>query len=357
MRCVQCTSMVAAMTNVHRTHPGSDSIPATMTALRQERYGEVDVLELAEVAVPDVPADRVLVRVDRAALNPLDWHMMTGLPWLLRPSEGLRRPKQAVRGVDLAGVVVAVGADAEGFAVGDRVFGGGAGALGEYAVCAPSHLAPMPPGLSLAEAAALPVAGVTALQGVRDHGRVSEGVSVLINGAAGGVGTYAVQIAKHLGADVTAVCSTRNVDMVRRLGADTVVDYTETDVLDLGRRYDVILDNVGNRSLRDVRRLLSDDGVLVMVSGPKRNRLLGPVARIVLAKLRFLVGSQRAVVFTARETRDELEALVAMVEAGALRSEIERIVPLAEAADTIAYMATGHARAKLIVDVSGRPDI
>lgn len=344
------------MTNVHCTHPGSDAIPATMNAVHQDRYGDVDVLELGEVDVPDVPADRVLVRVDRAALNPLDWHMMTGLPWLVRPSAGLRRPKQAVRGVDLAGVVVAVGAETEGFAVGDRVFGGGAGALAEYALCAPSHLAPRPSGMSAAEAAALPVAGVTALQGLRDHGGVTEGTSVLINGAAGGVGTYAVQIAKHLGADVTAVCSTRNVEMVERLGADTVVDYTVADVLDLGRRFDVILDNVGNRSLRDVRRLLADDGVLVMVSGPKRNRLLGPVGRIVGAKLRFLLGSQRAVVFTAKETRDELDALAAMAEAGALRSEIERIVPLSEAPDTMAYMATGHARAKLIVDVSGRPD-
>lgn len=342
--------------NVHRTHAevgGIPNLPATMTAVQQDRYGHAGVLRVGRRPVPEPTPDRVLVRVRRCALNPLDWHMMTGLPWFLRLVEGLRRPRQPVRGVDLAGDVVAVGADVEGIAVGDRVFGGGPGALADYAACKPSALAAMPASMSYDEGAALPVAAVTALQGLRDHGGVTAGSSVLINGAAGGVGTCAVQIAKHLGADVTAVCSTRNVEMVRELGADRVVDYTTDDVVALGRRFDAILDNVGNRSLGDLRRLLTDDGVLVSVSGPKRNRVWGPVGRMIAAKLRFLIGSQRAVSFTAKETHDELVELVGLVEAGALHPQIERVIPLADAPAAIDEIGEGHVRAKIVVDVAG----
>jgi NADPH:quinone reductase-like Zn-dependent oxidoreductase len=309
------------------------------------------VLEYRDVEVPVPADDQVLVRVHVAATNPLDWHFLTGTPYLLRLVAGLRRPKAPRRGVDLAGVVESVGSAVTLFQPGDRVFGGGAGSFAEYVACGEAKLATVPDAMTFAETAALPVAAVTALQGLRDHGGVQPGRSVLINGAGGGVGNYAVQIAKSLGAEVTAVCGTHNVEIVRSLGADHVVDYTTTDFVDAGRRYDAILDNVGNRTLGDCRRVLTDDGVLVMVSGPKENRLLGPFARVIRAKVRFLVGRQRAVTFTADVTRDELLALVRMVDDGALRSVIDRSYPLVDTADAIRYLAAGHARGKVLIDV------
>jgi NADPH:quinone reductase-like Zn-dependent oxidoreductase len=322
-----------------------------MKAIEQRGYGSPDVLEYRDVEVPVPADDQVLVRVHVAATNPLDWHFLTGTPYLLRLVAGLRRPKAPRRGADLAGVVESVGSAVTLFQPGDRVFGGGAGSFAEYVACREAKLAVVPDGMTLAEAAALPVAAVTALQGLRDHAGVQPGRSVLINGAGGGVGNYAVQIAKSLGAEVTAVCGTHNVEIVRSLGADHVVDYTTTDFVDAGRRYDAILDNVGNRTLRDCRRALTDDGVLVMVSGPKKNRLLGPFARVIRAKIRFLVGRQRAVTFTADETRDELVALAKMVDDGALRSVIDRTYPLADTADAIRYLAEGHATGKVLIDV------
>jgi NADPH:quinone reductase-like Zn-dependent oxidoreductase len=293
-----------------------------------------------------------LVRVRAAAINPLDWHFMTGTPYFLRLIAGRRGPKQQVRGADMAGVVDAVGADVTTYRPGDEVFGGGPGCFAEFVACRENNLARLPAGMEFADAAALPVAAVTALQGLRDHAGIGRGSSVLINGASGGVGTYAVQIAKHLGAEVTAVCSTRNVNLVRSLGADHVIDYTTDDFAAMPRRYDAILDNVGNRSLSDCRRVLTDTGVLVIVSGPKHNKLLGPVNRFVLAKLRFLVGKQRAVTFTADETHAELAALAVMVESGALRSVIDRTYPLEAAADAMRHLAEGHAQGKIIIDVS-----
>ena len=328
-----------------------------MKAVEQDQYGQPDVLRLVEVERPEVGDDEVLVRVHMAAANPLDWHFVTGTPWVLRLTAGLRRPKQPRRGVDMAGVVEAVGAGVTEFGAGDEVFGGGAGSFAECVVCRKTSLAPLPSGMGFGEAAALPVAGVTALQGLRDHAALRPGQRVLVNGAGGGVGNYAVQIAKNLGAEVTAVCGTHNVDIVRSLGADHVVDYSRTDVVAdavaRGRRYDAILDNVGNRSLADCRRLLTDDGVLVMVSGPKRNRMLGPIGRVVRAKLRFLVGRQRAVTFVTSETHDELLALSRLVAEGSLRSVIDRTYPLADTAEAIRYLAEGHARGKVLISVAG----
>ncbi len=328
-----------------------------MRAIEQDGYGPPAVLRLVEVERPEAADGQVLVRVHMAATNPLDWHFITGTPWVLRLMAGRRRPKQPRRGVDMAGVVEAVGAGVTAFRPGDEVFGGGEGAFADYVVCRETALAPVPPGMTFGEAAALPVAAVTALQGLRDHAALRPGQHVLINGAGGGVGNYAVQIAKYLGGDVTAVCGTHNVDIVRSLGADHVVDYTETDVVadavQRGRRYDAILDNVGNRSLADCRRLLTDDGVLVMVSGPKRNRLLGPIGRVVRAKLRFLVGRQRAVTFTASETHEELVALSGLVAEGWLRSVIDRTYPLEQVAEAISYLAEGHARGKVLITVAG----
>lgn len=322
-----------------------------MKAVMHDRYGSADVLEVRDIELPELDADRVLVRVHTAAVNPLDWHFMTGTPYLVRLMLGLRKPKQRVRGADMSGVVEAVGSDVTEFSPGDVVFGGGAGCFAEFVACRPGNLAAKPASQSFAEAAALPVAAVTALQGLRDHARLGAGQSVLINGASGGVGTYAVQIAKSIGAEVTAVCSTRNVELVRSLGADHVVDYTTDDFAATDRRYDAILDNIGNRSFRDCRSVLTDDGVLVNVSGPKHNKLLGPITRSVLAKLRFMIGRQRAVTFTANETREELVALADMVEAGELRSVIDRTYPLDETADAMRYLAEWHARGKIIIDV------
>jgi NADPH:quinone reductase-like Zn-dependent oxidoreductase len=322
-----------------------------MKAIEQDTYGSPDVLEYRDVDLPTLEDDQVLVRVHVAAANPLDWHFLTGTPYIMRLIVGLRRPKQCRRGVDMAGVVEAVGSAVTQFGPGDEVFGGGQGSFADFVACRERNLARKPAGLGFGEAAALPVAGVTALQGLRDHAKLQAGQSVLINGAAGGVGTSAVQIAKAMGAEVTAVCSTRNVEMVRSLGADRVVDYTTEDFVADGRRYDAILDNVGNRSLTDCRRALADDGVLVVVSGPKHNKWLGPVSRFVLARLRFLVGPRRVVTFTANETQDELLELVRMIEAGEFRSVIDRTFPLVETADAIRYLATGHARAKVLVRV------
>ena len=324
-----------------------------MHAIEHDRFGSADVLVHREVARPDLADDRVLVRVHTAAANPLDWHFMTGLPYVMRVVAGLRRPKEPRRGVDMAGVVEAVGSAVTQFQPGDEVFGGGPGSFAEYVACREGSLAIKPESMTFGEAAALPVAAVTALQGLRDHAGLQPGQSVLINGAGGGVGNYAVQIAKNLGAEVTAVCGTHNVEIVRSLGADHVVDYSTDDFVDLDRRYHAILDNVGNRSLADCRKVMTDDGVLVMISGPKSNKTLGPIARVIRAKLRFLVGRQRAVTFTANETRAELETLSALVESGELRSVIDRTYPLADTADAIRYMAEGHAEGKILISVEG----
>lgn len=324
-----------------------------MKAIEQRGYGGPDQLELREVERPEPSDEQVLVRVHVAATNPLDWHFLTGTPWLLRLVAGLRTPKQPRRGVDMAGVVESVGSAVTRFQPGDEVFGGGAGAFAEYAVSKETALAPLPAGMTMADAAALPVAAVTALQGLRDHAKAGPGRSILINGAGGGVGNYAVQIAKALGAEVTAVCGTHNVEIVRSLGADHVVDYTTTDFVTEGPKFDAILDNVGNRSLADCRRMLTDDGVLVMVSGPKKNRLLGPVARVIRAKLRFLISRQSAVTFTASETAEELAAISHMVEQGQLRTVIDRTYPLADTAEAIRHLAEGHARGKILIDVVG----
>jgi NADPH:quinone reductase-like Zn-dependent oxidoreductase len=322
-----------------------------MKAIVNHSYGTADALEFIDVEPPTVGAEQVMVRVHSAAVNPLDWHFLTGTPYVLRLIAGLRRPKQRVRGVDVAGTVEALGADVSGFEVGDRVFGGASGSFAELAAARADRLATIPDGFGFDEAAALPVAAVTALQALRDHARVQPGQSVLINGAAGGVGTYAVQIAKTMGAVVTGVCSTRNVEMVRSLGADHVVDYTRDDFTADGRRYDVIIDNVSSRSIGETRRAMSPTGVLVVIGPPKKGNWIGMFIRPLAAKFRFLISEQRAVTFTAEETADELEALAAMVEAGTLRSVIDRRYPLSETAEAIRHLATGHARGKIIITV------
>lgn len=320
-----------------------------MKAIAHDRYGSPDNLEFRDVPDPTPSSGQVVLDVHAASVNPLDVHMLTGTPMLVRLSAGLRRPKQPIRGADVAGVVAAVADDVTDLAVGDRVVGLARGSFAERTVSSAAALTRIPDEMSFAEAAALPVAGVTALQAVRDHARVRAGGSLLIIGAAGGVGTFAVQIASLMGIKVTGVCSTRNVEMVRELGATRVIDYTTEQVVD-GTKYDAIIDNVGSHSLGDMRRSLVDDGAFVIVSG-KKGRFIRPVDRIVAAKLRFLIGARRAESFTAHETPDELRVLLDHIERGELRPVIDRRFPLADAVEAMQYVMTGHARAKVVIDV------
>lgn len=308
------------------------------------------MLDVGTVDTPAPGAGDVLVRVAAASVNPLDWHFMTGTPYVLRLVAGIRRPKQAIRGVDVAGTVVAVGADVDRFAPGDRVVGMARGSLAGWTLAKPDALAPLPQAVSFTDAAAMPVAAITALQALRDHAGTEPGHRVLVNGAAGGVGTYAVQLAVAMGADVTAVCSTRNVEMVRDLGAQRVVDYTAEDWVD-GSQYDAIVDNVGNRSLGDCVRSLVPGGRYVMVSGPKDNRWLDPFRRLVAGKVRFVRSGRSFHQFTANVTSADLTELLRLVEAGQLRSVIDRTVTLDGVPDAIRYLGTGHARAKVVVEV------
>ncbi len=322
-----------------------------MRALSHQRYGQPDVLEILTIDQPSPGADQLLIRVAAASLNPLDWHFMTGKPYLLRLVAGLRRPGQTIRGADVAGTVVAVGADGGGFARGDRVMGRAEGSFADWTLAKPGGLALLPPDVSFTDAAAMPVAGVTALQALRDQAQVQPGQRVLINGAAGGVGTFAVQLAAAMGAEVTGVCSTHNVEMVSGLGADRVVDYSNEDWVD-GGQYDAILDNVGNRSLGDCVRSLVKGGRYVMISGPKDNPWLDPFRRLVAGKIRFIRSGRTLHDFTARVPAEDLQELLRLVEAGQLRSVIDRTVSLEDVPDALRYLGTGHARAKVVVDVA-----
>lgn len=341
------------MTNVQRTYPGGATPaerPSTMRAIAHHRYGNPEVLELLTVDTPSPGDGEVLIRVAAASLNPLDWHFMTGTPYVLRLIAGLRRPRQTTRGADVAGTVVAVGADVDGFAPGDRVMGAARGSFADFTIAKPGAMALLPESISFADAAAMPVAAITALQALRDQASIQPGQRVLINGAAGGVGTFAVQLGVAMGVDVTGVCSTGNVEMVSDLGAHRVVDYSSDDWVD-GTQYDAIVDNVGNRSLGDCLRSLVDGGRYVMVSGPKDNAWLDPFRRLVAAKIRFIRSGRTFHDFVANENSVDLAELLRMVEAGQLRSVIDRTVPLDDVADAMRYMGTGHARAKVVVEV------
>ena len=322
-----------------------------MQAIVGEEYGGPEVLELRDVDVPALHPDGVLVRVRASSVNPYDWHVMRGLPRLVRLSEGSSRPKQPIRGVDVAGVVEAVGENVTAFRPGDEVFGAKAGALAEYVCAGPKNvLAAKPAGLTFEQAAAIPLAGVTALQALRDKGRLEAGQRVLVNGAAGGVGTFAVQIAKALGAEVTGVCSARNVDLVTSIGADRVLDYAEVDFARSDERYDLVLDNVGNRSLSDLRRALTPHGALVVVGGGGGN-WIGPMMLPLRAAMLSPFVGQRLLPLLAKHTQDDLLVLKELAETGKIVPVIDRTYPLAEAAEAIRYLETGHARGKVVVAV------
>jgi NADPH:quinone reductase-like Zn-dependent oxidoreductase len=322
-----------------------------MQAIVQDRFGPPDVLELRDIDEPRVGDGDVLVRVRAASVNPADWYAMTGTPWVARPTMGLRKPKANRPGLDLAGVVGAVGGDVTRFRPGDEVFGTGAGTLAERVTVAEDALVAKPANLSFEQAAAVPVAALTALQGLRDKGRIQPGHQVLINGASGGVGTFAVQLAKALGAEVTAVCSTRNVDTVRSLGADRVVDYTREDFTRGGRRHDLLLDVAGSRPWSACQRVLEPRATLVLVGAPKGSRLLGPLDHIAKVHLASLRAGQKVVFFISRSTPDDLETLRELLEAGTLTPVVERTYPLRDAAHAFRYLGQGHARGKLVVTV------
>ena len=319
-----------------------------MKAIVHERFGSPEVLELREIDEPRVGDGDVLVRVQAASVNPADWYAMAGAPYVARVQMGLRKPKDRL-GLDLAGEVTAVGGNVTRFKPGDEVFGAATGTLAEYVAVSEDGLVPKPASLSFEQAAAVPVAGLTALQGLRDKGRVQPGQQVLINGASGGVGTFAVQVARALGAQVTAVCSTRNVDLIASLGADRVIDYTREDFTRTDRRHDLLLDVAGSRSWPECRRVLTPEATLVVVGAPKGNALLGPLGHILKVRLASLPASQKVTFFISKLNRQDLEALAELLEAGKVTPVVERTYPLREAADAFHYLGEGHARGKLAI--------
>ena len=331
-----------------------------MKAIVQERFGPPDVLRLEDTELPEIGACQVLVRVRAAAVNPYDWHMVRGDPFIARllggAGVGLVRPKSCVAGIDAAGIVEAVGADVRGLRPGDEVLGFCPGSFAEYACTSADLLVPKPAGLTFVQAAAVPLGAVTARRGIRTLGRVRAGQRVLVNGAAGGVGTFAVQIAAAMGAEVTGVCSARNVDLVRSLGAAHVVDYTREDFTDGRVRYDVILDNVGNHPLGRLRRALTPTGTLVANGGGSPGHVFGAIGSVLQVIAVNAVVRQRLVVISpaapAGPTREDLLAVTALIEAGELTPVVDRTHPLADAAEGVRHVERGHARGKTVVTVS-----
>ena len=323
-----------------------------MRAIVRNTYGSPDVLELQEIDKPDVTDDEVLVRVRAASVNRADWYTLTRTPYVGRTQLGLLKPKSNRMGVDFAGTVEAVGRDVTQFRPGDEVFGGRSGAFAEY-VCVREDRAvvPKPANVTFDEAAAVPVAAITALRGLRDKGQIQPGQKVLINGASGGVGTFAVQIAKALGAEVTGVCSTRNVDLVRSIGADHVIDYTQEDFTRSDRRYDLMLDIAGSRSWSACRRVLNPQATLVIVGAPKGNRLIGPLSHIIKVRLAALRSSQKVVFFIAKLNKAEMAVLRESLEAGKVTPVIDGRYELSEIADALRYMGEGHCRGKVVITV------
>jgi NADPH:quinone reductase-like Zn-dependent oxidoreductase len=327
-----------------------------MKAIVQERYGPPgDVLELQDIDKPSVEDGEVLVRVHAGSVNPADWHLIRGEPYLARLSFGLRRPRHTVPGCDVAGRVEAVGKNVTSVRPGDEVFGNlfgnGFGAFAEYASVSADLVALKPAKLSFDRAAAVPLAAVTALQALRDHGRIEPGHRVLIVGAGGGVGTFATQIAKSLGAEVTAVCGAGKLDLVRSLGADHVIDYAHEDFARRGQRYDLIFQLAGTHSPSECRRVLTARGTLVLSSGDSDGRWVGPLDRLVKALALSPFVSQRLTSFTIEPNQDDLQLLKERIEAGELVPVIDRSYSLDEVPEAIAYLEEGHARGKILISV------
>jgi NADPH:quinone reductase-like Zn-dependent oxidoreductase len=321
-----------------------------MKAAVYTRYGSPDVVQIKDIEKP-VPKDgEVLLRVRAASLNPLDWHFMRGTPYLLRLMAGLRKPKNTRLGVDVAGQVEAVGKSVTQFKPGDEVFGAWRGAFAEYASAPESTLVLKPPDVTFEQAASVPIAALTALQGLRDKGHIQLGQKVLINGAAGGVGAFAVQIAKSFGAEVTGVCSTRNADMVRSIGADWVVDYTREDFTKMGQHYDLFLDCVGNHSLLACRRVLNPKGVYVPVGGTSDRWMIGPIARaLATLVLSWFVSQKLVKFFLTKSSKADLTVLCELMAAGKVTPVIDKRYSLSEVPEAIRYLEQGHARGKVVI--------
>ena len=323
-----------------------------MKAIVADTYGSADVLELRDIAQPEIADDEVLVRVHAAGVDRGVWHVMTGLPYPIRlAGYGLRAPKHPVPGMDVAGVVEAVGKDVTRFQPGDEVFGIGKGTYAEYARAPEKKLAPKPANLTFEQAAVIAISGTTALQALRDHGTVQPGQQVLIIGASGGVGTYAVQLAKAFGAEVTGVCSTTKVDLVRSLGADHVLDYSREDFAKGEQRYDLILDVGGNSSLSRLRSVLTPKGTLVIVGGETDGRWLGGTDRQIRAILLSPFVGQKLGTFVAKENSEDMVVLAELIEAGKVTPVVDRTYPLSEAPKAIRYVEEGHARGKVVITV------
>ncbi len=317
-------------------------------------YGAADVLRLADIEKPTPDDNQILVKVRAASVNPLDWHFMLGKPYLMRAQAGLRKPKITQLGVDFSGTVEAVGKNVTQFKAGDDVFGGRTGSFAQYlCVRADRAVVPKPASLTFEQAASLPIAAITALQALRDRAQVQPGQKVLINGASGGVGTFAVQIAKTFGAEVTGVCSTRNLEMVRSLGADHVVDYTKEDFTKSAEKYDAILDNVGNHALLDCRRVLKPKGRFVLIGGggPNKGNWLGGLSRALDALLLSPFVSQDMGMFLADMNPKDLAVLGELMQSGKVKPVIDRSYPLSELPAAIRYLEEGHARGKVVITV------
>ena len=320
-----------------------------MKAAFHERYGPPDVVEVREVDKPAIEDHQVLVRVHASSVNPVEWYEVTG-PWFARLfGNGIRRPKTATVGADLAGRVEAVGAEVTDFQPGDEVFGTSGASWAEYAPAREVRLAPKPANVSFEEAAAVPIAALTALQALRDHGQVQPGHKVLINGASGGVGTYAVQIAKAFGADVTAVCSTRNVEQARALGADRVVDYSQEDFTKLDVLHDVLIDIAGSKPFGKLRRVLTADATVVIVGAKFPGHGLGPIGHVFKMRVGGMVRSQKVKFFIAKITKEDLAVMQELLDSGRVRSVIDRTYELSEVDDALRYLGEGHARGKVVI--------
>jgi len=323
-----------------------------MKAIVRDTYGSPDVLELRDIDKPEIADDEVLVHVHAAGVGRDVWHVMTGLPYPIRlAGYGLRAPKNPVIGSDVAGVVEAVGKNVTRFQPGDEVFGIGKGSYAEYVCARENKLAPRPANLTFEQAAVVSISGLTALQGLRDHGKVRSEQEVLVIGASGGVGTFAVQLAKAFGAHVTGVCSTTKVDMVRSIGADHVIDYTREDFAEGDKRYDLILDIGGNSSLARLRRALAPPGTLVIVGGETDERWLGGTDRQLRALMLSPFVGQKLGTFVSSENHEDMNVLKELIEAGKVTPVIDRTYPLAEVPEAIRYLQEGHAQGKLVITV------
>jgi NADPH:quinone reductase-like Zn-dependent oxidoreductase len=325
-----------------------------MRAITYTRYGSPDVLQLTESALPVPKDDEVLLRIRAASVNPLDWHFLRGTPYLLRIQAGLRKPTITRLGVDVAGRVEATGKNVTRFRPGDEVFGACRGAFAEYVSASERALVLKPANVTFEQAAAVPVAAISALQGLRDKGRIQQGQKVLINGAAGGVGTFAVQIARVLGAEVTGVCSTGNVAMVRSIGAHHVIDYTREDFTRTGEHYDMIFDTVGNHALSACRRSLTPEGAIVFVGGPDMGRWLGPLPGLVKVLVVSWFVSQKLLPFLARVKKEDLLIVRDLLESGKIVPVIDRTYPLSDVPGAIRYLEAGHARGKVVITMEER---